>query len=127
MKKRKKGKKGVAPITTYFGLGFIRMKEEKRKEIVVVLGGNRRLVTDAIYQIVQEGLAFLRRMKGLKRRTVTSRKLKSINITTFKEDVAALQFKDDDQVADYNSSLKAVIRRHAPLTTKRVTDRPSAP
>ncbi|KAL8618118.1 hypothetical protein ACOMHN_044687 [Nucella lapillus] len=48
-------------------------------------------------------------------------------MAAFRNDVAALQFSEEDPVTDYNQGLTAVLDSHAPLMTGCVTDRPSAP
>eukprot|EP00745_Piridium_sociabile_P023788 TRINITY_DN3715_c0_g1_i1.p1 TRINITY_DN3715_c0_g1~~TRINITY_DN3715_c0_g1_i1.p1 ORF type:complete len:1177 (-),score=226.07 TRINITY_DN3715_c0_g1_i1:25-3555(-) len=64
---------------------------------------------------------------GLNKRIVTSRNLRAVDMAALKADVTALQFGSDDPVTDYNQGLQEVMDKHAPLTTRHVTDRPSAP
>ena len=75
-------------------------------------------------------------------RTVTSRNMRDINPTVLKKDLQAklgtpdstadasntqVETDADVLVATYNSSLRDVLDRHAPLVTRRVRARPSAP
>ena len=71
------------------------------------------------------------RLEKLKKpkKTVTSRKLKDIDIASFKLDAAAKlsQLKDNDLLINYNTCLRKLLDSYAPLCTRTVTDRPSAP
>ncbi|KAK7092915.1 hypothetical protein V1264_008591 [Littorina saxatilis] len=64
---------------------------------------------------------------GPARRVVTSRNMKRIDMAALKDDVRALQLDRHDLVSSYNSDLRRILDKHAPLTTRTVTDRPSAP
>ena len=61
------------------------------------------------------------------KRDVTSRNMRQIDPTAFSDNVDALQFDIEDLVSSYNLGLRAVLDKHTPLRTRRVTDRPSAP
>ena len=50
-----------------------------------------------------------------------------INLNAFKADVGALQLDSSDLLHSYNSGLREVLDKHAPLRHRRITDRPSAP
>ena len=50
-----------------------------------------------------------------------------INLNAFKADVGALQLDSSDLLHSYNSGLREVLDKHAPLRHCRITDRPSAP
>ncbi|MDY6842298.1 MAG: hypothetical protein SV429_12585, partial [Pseudomonadota bacterium] len=66
-------------------------------------------------------------------KTVTSRNLKKMDVDLFKTDVAtfvtstAAHTPDPELVEVFNACLRQLIDTHAPLVTRRVTDRPSAP
>ncbi|KAL8623498.1 hypothetical protein ACOMHN_015706 [Nucella lapillus] len=64
-------------------------------------------------------------------REVTSRKLKDIDLDVFKADVTTslsiISPDAGDQAAQLNTCLGELLDLHAPLTTRRVTDRTSAP
>jgi len=64
-------------------------------------------------------------------KTVASRNLRKIEKDVFRADVSAALADpsvDPSQLADqYNCALGSVLDKHAPLVTRRVTDRPSAP
>ena len=60
-------------------------------------------------------------------RNVSSRDIRRINLNAFKADVGALQLDSSDLLHSYNSGLREVIDKHAPLRHRRITDRPSAP
>lgn len=62
-----------------------------------------------------------------KMRTVQSRHIKLIDIKEFKENISHLKFSQDDIAISYFTELSCLLDKHAPLTTRRVTDRPSAP
>ena len=68
-----------------------------------------------------------------RKRLVTSRNLRAMNSTDFQADIKSFAETADDQCADpglldvYDTGLRQVLDRHAPLTTRRVSDRPSAP
>ncbi|KAL8562709.1 hypothetical protein ACOMHN_011280 [Nucella lapillus] len=78
-------------------------------------------------------ISFSLRLCKPRRRTreVTSRKLKDIDLDVFKADVTtslSIIFTDaGDQAAQLNTCLGELLDLHAPLTTRRVTDRTSAP
>ena len=63
------------------------------------------------------------------KKTVTSRKLKDIDITSFKSDADALlsQLNETDLLINYNTCLRKLLDRYFPLITSTVADRPSAP
>ena len=60
-------------------------------------------------------------------RDVSSRDIRRINLNAFKADVGALQLGSSDLLHSYNSGLREVLDKHAPLRHSRITDRPSAP
>ena len=60
-------------------------------------------------------------------RNVSSRDIRRINLNAFKADVGALQLDSSDLLHSYNSGLREVLDKHAPLRHRRITDRPSAP
>ncbi|KAK7107751.1 hypothetical protein V1264_015614 [Littorina saxatilis] len=66
-------------------------------------------------------------------RTVTSRNLKKMNVDKFREDVrvfaasTAADTPDTDLLMVFNTCLRQLMDSHAPLVTRQVTDRPSAP
>ena len=68
-----------------------------------------------------------------RKRLVTSRNLRAMNSTDFQADIKSFAETAGDQCADpglldvYDTGLRQVLDRHAPLTTRRVSDRPSAP
>ena len=68
-----------------------------------------------------------------RKRLVTSRNLRAMNSTDFQADIKSFAESAGDQCADpglldvYDTGLRQVLDRHAPLTTRRVSDRPSAP
>ena len=68
-----------------------------------------------------------------RKRLVTSRSLRAMNSTDFQADIKSFAETAGDQCADpefldvYDTGLRQVLDRHAPLTTRRVSDRPSAP
>ena len=64
---------------------------------------------------------------GPVKRDVTSRDLRRVDLASFRADLRSLQFDEDDLAGSYNSRVGEVLDRHAPLATRRVTDRPSAP
>ncbi|KAL8561508.1 hypothetical protein ACOMHN_011190 [Nucella lapillus] len=78
-------------------------------------------------------ISFSLRLCKPRRRTreVTSRKLKDIDLDVFKADVTTSLFiispDAGDQAAQLNTCLGELLDLHAPLTTRRVTDRTSAP
>ncbi len=67
------------------------------------------------------------------KKTITFRNLKSIDINSFREDLqqCALIILNatciDDMVREYNSSLAALLDKHAPLISKEVYIRPNSP
>ena len=66
------------------------------------------------------------------RKTITSRCLRKVDSEQFKSDVSTavrgVDTSRPDQLADsYNATLKTVLDKHAPVVTRRVTDRPAAP
>ena len=61
------------------------------------------------------------------KRTVTSRNLKSLNMPLFREDVSLIDVTSEDPLSSYNTGLRSALDKHAPLKTRCVTDRPSAP
>ena len=75
------------------------------------------------------------RRPGRAQRTVTSRNLKLTNTSEFIADITAVSsalLQHDECHVDllvelYNASLKETLDKHAPLTTKRVTSRSTAP
>ena len=61
-------------------------------------------------------------------RTVTSRKINSIDLTRFSNDIAKLHVQSGDisgVIEQYNNGVKAILDTHAPETTKTVTIRPN--
>ena len=68
-----------------------------------------------------------------RKRLVTSRNLRAMNSTDFQADIKSFAETAGDQCADpglldvYDTGLRQVLDSHAPLTTRRVSDRPSAP
>ena len=60
-------------------------------------------------------------------RNVSSRDIRRINLNAFKADVGALQLDSSDLLHSYNSGLREVLDKHAPLRHCRITDHPSAP
>ena len=52
--------------------------------------------------------------------------LRRINLNAFKADVSALQLDSSVLLHSYNSGLREVLDKHAPLRHRRLTDRPSA-
>ncbi|KAL8597119.1 hypothetical protein ACOMHN_008192 [Nucella lapillus] len=78
-------------------------------------------------------ISFSLRLCKPRRRTreVTSRKLKDIDLDVFKADVTTslsiISPDAGDQAAQLNTCLGELLDLHAPLTTRRVTDRTSAP
>ena len=58
---------------------------------------------------------------------VSSRDIRRISLNAFKADVGALQLNSSDLLHSYNSGLREVLDKHAPLRHRRITDRPSAP
>ena len=74
---------------------------------------------------------------GLSQKTTTYRKIKSINLDSFHSDIQASSLCDDKQfdtaddldafVREYNSTLSALVDRHAPLKTHRRIIRPLVP
>ena len=67
------------------------------------------------------------------KRSVTSRNLKKIDLQNFQTDVCSFAAATESKcyhssaAEDYNSDLGNILDQHAPLTTRNVTDRPSAP
>ena len=64
---------------------------------------------------------------GKTKRLVTSRKLKAISAERFLEDVKIAFCKNELSLVQFNSALRAVLDAHAPLVTRYVTARTSAP
>lgn len=63
-----------------------------------------------------------------RKRTVTSRDTKRIDINQFKKDILSLTFNSENDLASsYRYELSHLLDKHAPLSTRQVTDRPSAP
>ena len=68
-----------------------------------------------------------------RKRLVTSRNLRAMNSADFQADIKSFAETAGDQCADpglldvYDTSLRQVLDRHAPLTTRHVSDHPSAP
>ena len=68
-----------------------------------------------------------------RKRLITSRNLRAMNSADFQADVKSFAETAGDQCADpglldvYDTSLRQALDRHAPLTARRVSDRPSAP
>ena len=60
-------------------------------------------------------------------RDVSSRDIRRVSLNAFKADVGALQLDGSDLLHSYNSGLREVLDKHAPLRHRRITDRPSAP
>ena len=63
---------------------------------------------------------------------VTSRNIKSVNMLVFRTDLrnvleSTTQSDSADPLSVYNTCLRQVLDHHAPLVTRTVTDRPSAP
>ena len=63
------------------------------------------------------------------RKSVISRNLRAIDIATFRSDVAAMLSRSSatDLYTRYITCLRGLLDSHAPLTSRSVTDRPSAP
>ena len=63
-----------------------------------------------------------------RKRLVTSRNLRAMNSTDFQADIKSFAETAGDQwlLDVYDTGLRQVLDRHAPLTTRRVSDRPSA-
>ena len=71
---------------------------------------------------------------SFKRTKISYRKVRSIDIDAFKEDLSSsdlcndlLTLELDDLVARYNATLISTLNNHAPLLTKIVTKRPAVP
>ena len=68
-----------------------------------------------------------------RKRLVTSRSLRAMNSTDFQADIKSFAETAGNQCADpglldvYDTGLRQVLDRYTPLTTRRVSDRPSAP
>ena len=68
-----------------------------------------------------------------RKRLVTSRNLRAMNSADFQADIKSFAETAGDQCAEpglldvYDTGLRQVLDRHAPLTTRRVSDRPSVP
>ena len=67
-------------------------------------------------------------------KTVTNRNFKSVNIESFKSDLAKSALCNEnivnlsyDLVSGYNSTLSLLIESHAPLKTRTVVNRPHVP
>ena len=67
-------------------------------------------------------------------RYVSSRKLKSIDLTSFKNDIAQSALvssrtgSDSNGLAElYHNSLSVIIDRHAPITSRKISNRPAIP
>ena len=64
---------------------------------------------------------------------ISFRKLKSLDLVAFKNDIASsdlcnITSNDCNEVAElYNNFMRFILDRHAPMTSKRVFARPSAP
>ena len=59
---------------------------------------------------------------------ISFRKLKSLDLVAFKNDIASGNIVDCNEVAElYNNCMCSLLDRHAPMTSKRVFARPSAP
>ena len=58
---------------------------------------------------------------------VSSRDIRRISSNAFMADVGALQLDSSDLLHSYNSGLREVLDKHAPLRHRRIIDRPSAP
>ena len=64
---------------------------------------------------------------------ISFRKLKSLDLVAFKNDIASsdlcnIASNDCNEVAElYNNYMRSILDRHAPMTSKRVLARPSAP
>ncbi|KAL8614487.1 hypothetical protein ACOMHN_063062 [Nucella lapillus] len=97
--------------------------EEENSDSILDLSVSDQLVSDHF------PISFSLNIKkpGPRKRSVTSRNLRAVDMVAFRNDVAALQFSEEDPVTDYNQGLTAVLDSHAPLMTRCVTDRPSAP
>ena len=73
------------------------------------------------------------RRPAARKRLVTSRNLRAMNSTDFQADIKSFAETAGDQCADpglldvYDTGLRQVLDPHAPLTTRRVSDRPSVP
>ncbi|KAK7452074.1 hypothetical protein BaRGS_00039772, partial [Batillaria attramentaria] len=67
------------------------------------------------------------------KRLITTRNLKKINLSVFQDDMATVASSlftdcpDSCLVQNFNQSLRQTLDCHAPLCTRRVTDRPSSP
>jgi hypothetical protein len=69
------------------------------------------------------------------RKTVTYRKLRSIDIESLRNDIKSLEIINsnviisdvDEHVESFNNSLTSLIDKHAPLLTKQITLRPTSP
>ncbi|KAL8570882.1 hypothetical protein ACOMHN_023555 [Nucella lapillus] len=97
--------------------------EEENSDSILDLSVSDQLVSDHF------PISFSLNIKkpGPRKRSVTSRNLRAVDMAAFRNDVAALKFSEEDPVTDYNQGLTAVLDSHAPLMTRCVTDRPSAP
>ena len=60
-------------------------------------------------------------------RKPTSRDIRKSDLNAFKPNGAAPQLDSSDFLHSYNSGLREVLDKHAPLRHRRTTDRPSAP
>ncbi len=62
------------------------------------------------------------------KRLVTSRSLKKMNTIKFQEDIKSFtNGLDSCSVKTFDTSLRQILDNHAPLVTRHITDRPSAP
>ncbi|KAL8625916.1 hypothetical protein ACOMHN_012508 [Nucella lapillus] len=97
--------------------------EEENSDSILDLSVSDQLVSDLF------PISFSLNIKkpGPRKRSVTSRNLRAVDMVAFRNDVAALQLSEEDPVTDCNQGLTAVLDSHVPLMTRCVTDRPSAP
>ena len=110
-------------------------------DLFVVRAGSHAFTLDRVQDLglsdhcgIFSNLAFKRPRRP--KRTVSSRNLRAINSADFRADVESFAEKVSKQsdstdvshlVDMYNTDLREVMDRHAPLVTRQVTDRSSAP
>ena len=97
------------------------------------------IITDSV-DVIDTALSDLRtvfcslslRKPGRAKQQVTSRNLRRIDPTRFQTDVSQVasslaECPDSELLVKFNAALRNVLDRHAPLVTRTVTVRPSAP
>ena len=103
----------------------------------------KRLIKDALTRLTKEDIALSDHSAiycsvnvgrpTARKRLVTLRNLRAMNSADFQADIKSFAETAGDQCADpglldvYDTGLRQVLDRHAPLTTRRVSDWPSAP